>query len=148
MCLLWIFRAQLHDRPLATRGAAPEVDRPLLWLCGAALVGVVGCFFAGLSMAWAALIGAALVVAISGKPPREQLLQVDWVLLLFFASLFIVVYGVNQEGWAERLRGAFAPLLQGSRVREMLAFSGLSVLTRKSMCEAMNSSPLATVIAP
>ncbi len=32
--------------------------------------------------------------------PAEQYKKVDFLLLLFFACLFVVVHGVNEEGWA------------------------------------------------
>lgn len=50
-----------------------------------------------------ALTGAGLVLASSGHGPREIFRQVDWVLLLFFAALFVVIGGAVQEGlfdWA------------------------------------------------
>jgi Na+/H+ antiporter NhaD/arsenite permease-like protein len=100
----------------------------LLVLCGVICLAVVGCFFAGYSMAWSALVGAAVVVALSGIPPRDQMEKVDWVLLLFFASLFIVVHGVSTEGWAERMREAFAPMMQGSPFKETAGFSALTVV--------------------
>ena len=33
----------------------------------------------------------------------------DFILLLFFASLFVVVYGVHKEGWAEDMRNLVQP---------------------------------------
>lgn len=123
-----MFDKQLPRRTFVPSASVPPVDRRLLFLCLMALFGVTACFFAGLSMAWSALVGAALVVAFSGKPPREQLLQVDWVLLLFFAALFVVVYGVSAEGWPERMREALAPVTHGSPARELLGFSALTVV--------------------
>ncbi len=64
-------------------------------------------------MSWSALAGAAVVMTFSGKQPREMLEKVDFVLLLFFASLFVVVYGVHKEGWADEMRDLFAPLMSG-----------------------------------
>jgi Na+/H+ antiporter NhaD/arsenite permease-like protein len=126
--LLLMFRKQLPARSFVVAELAPEVDRPLLWLCAAVTTGVITAFFAGLPMAWSALIGAAVVVAFSRKPPREELERVDWVLLLFFASLFVVVHGVNQEGWGQRMREAFAPLMRGGAIEETVGFTALSVL--------------------
>ncbi|MBS1149509.1 MAG: Arsenical pump rane protein, partial [Myxococcaceae bacterium] len=126
--ILVMFRAQLPAKRFVPAAAVPPIDSRLLWLCGAVSVAVVGCFFAGLSMAWSALVGAAAVVALSGKPPREQLEKIDWVLLLFFASLFVVVHGVSADGWAERMRQAFAPLMQGSGLKETAGFSALTLV--------------------
>ena len=126
--LLWVYRRELPDRRFDPHPPPPPVDRPLLLLGLGALAGVVAAFFAGLPMSWSALAGAALVMAFARRPPREALERVDWVLLLFFASLFVVVYGVNKEGWAERIRDVFGPVLAGPAWRQTLGFSALSLV--------------------
>jgi Na+/H+ antiporter NhaD/arsenite permease-like protein len=93
-----------------------------------ALVAVVAAFFIGLPMSWSALTGAAVVMAMARREPREALERVDFVLLLFFASLFVVVYGVNKHGWAEEIRELFAPLMAGPPWRETLGFAGLTLV--------------------
>jgi Na+/H+ antiporter NhaD/arsenite permease-like protein len=126
--LLFVFRRELGGKPFTTLDARPKVDRPLLYLCAVVLAGVIACFFAGLSMAWSALVGGAVVVVFSNKEPREQLLKVDWLLLLFFAALFVVVQGVNREGWVLKMREAFAPLMLGGPLRETVGFTALTVV--------------------
>lgn len=62
---------------------------------------VVGFFFGkllGLPICVIALAAAGLVILLSKHRPAEMMQQVDWVLLLFFASLFIVVGSVRQSG--------------------------------------------------
>ena len=126
--LLFAFRGQLPRARFSPHPPPPPIDRGLLALCGATLAGVIAAFFAGLPMSWSALAGASLVMAFSAKKPREMIEKVDFVLLLFFASLFVVVYGVNKEGWAERMRGFFEPLLAGSPGHETFGFAALTVL--------------------
>ena len=58
----------------------------------------------------------------------QALEQVDWVLLLFFSSLFVVVYGVNKHGWAGEIRELFGPLMAGPPWRETLGFAGLTLV--------------------
>jgi Na+/H+ antiporter NhaD/arsenite permease-like protein len=79
-------------------------------------------------MGWSALAGAAVVMTLSSRPPREALEKVDFVLLLFFASLFVVVYGVHKEGWAERMRLLFDPLLHGSVGQQTFGFATLTLV--------------------
>ena len=81
-------------------------------------------------MSWSALTGAAVVMALSRRePPREALERVDFVLLVFFASLFVVVYGVNKDGWAEEIRELFGPLMAGGPPwRETLGFAALTLV--------------------
>lgn len=127
--LVYLFRYDLPTKRFDVQPPPPPVDRKLLWLTLIVLAGVVAAFFAGLPMSWSALAGAALVMALSGKEPRESLERgVDWVLLLFFASLFVVVYGVNKHGWAEDIRGLFSPLMAGPPWRETLGFAGLTLV--------------------
>ncbi len=62
---------------------------------------VVAFFFGkllGLSIPIIALAGGALVLLTGKHRPSEIIRNVDWVLLLFFASLFVVVYGVEHTG--------------------------------------------------
>lgn len=126
--LLWIFRRELPSTRFEPHPPPPPVDKPLLALSLGVLGCVVAAFFAGLPMSWSALAGAAVVMAFARRPPREALERVDFVLLLFFASLFVVVYGVNKAGWAEEIRRVFAPLMAGPAWRETVGFAGLTLV--------------------
>lgn len=126
--LLWRFRSELPDKPIHPRDERPRVNRRLLTLCSLALAGIVAAFFAGLPMSWSAFVGAAVVMLIAGVEPEKQLARVDYGLLLFFACLFIVVHGVNREGWANQMRELFAPLMQGGPLRETFGFTALTLV--------------------
>ncbi len=126
--LLFAFRKELPRRSIHPEGAPPQVDRRLLTLCVIALAGVLIAFFTGLSMAWSALVGAAVVMLVAGVDPEEQYRKVDYGLLLFFACLFIVVHGVNKEGWAVAMRELFAPLMHGSALQETFGFTTLTLV--------------------
>ncbi|AKF81637.1 citrate transporter [Myxococcus fulvus 124B02] len=126
--LVYLFRNELSTKRFEPQPPPPPVDRWLLVLTLTVTAGVIVAFFAGLPMSWSALAGAALVMALSRREPREALERVDWVLLLFFASLFVVVYGVNKHGWAEEIRLIFAPLMAGPQWRETLGFAGLTLV--------------------
>ncbi|MBX5483596.1 MAG: anion transporter [Myxococcaceae bacterium] len=126
--LLFAFRHELPRTRFAPHPEPPPVDRRLMVLTVGVLLGVIAAFFAGLPMSWSALAGAAVVMTLSRHPPRAMLEKVDFILLLFFASLFVVVYGVHQEGWAERMREVFEPFMQGGPVHEMAGFATLSLV--------------------
>ena len=106
-------RIQLN-RPDDTVGA-PTVDRKLVGLVAVALALVFVGFclerWTGLSLAWTASAGAALIMVLARRDTHEVLKLVDWHLLLFFAGLFVVVEGLNGTGLPdelhERLRGLF-----------------------------------------
>ncbi|MDP4210479.1 MAG: anion transporter [Bacteroidota bacterium] len=65
-------------------------------------VGIIVLFFLGkmihLSIPVIALVGASLILIFGRIRPSKVIKTVDWVLLLFFASLFIVVEGAVKGG--------------------------------------------------
>jgi Na+/H+ antiporter NhaD/arsenite permease-like protein len=67
--------------------------------------GVVVLFFLGkllhLSIPVISLVGASLILIFGRVKPSQVVKNVDWVLLLFFASLFIVVEGAVKTGWMD-----------------------------------------------
>jgi Na+/H+ antiporter NhaD/arsenite permease-like protein len=126
--LLYLFRKELPTKRFDPQPPPPPVDRPLLVLTLAVLVAVVVAFFAGFPMSWSALTGAAVVMAVSRREPRAIMERVDFVLLVFFASLFVVVYGVNKHGWAMEIRELFSPLMAGPPWRETLGFAALTLV--------------------
>jgi Na+/H+ antiporter NhaD/arsenite permease-like protein len=56
-----------------------------------------------LSIPLIALLGASMILLLGRIKPSKVIRQVDWVLLLFFASLFIVVHGVEKSGLMQQL---------------------------------------------
>lgn len=52
----------------------------------------------GISIPMIALTGAALMMLLAREKPSEIIKRVDWVLLLFFSTLFIVVHGLETTG--------------------------------------------------
>jgi len=124
-----LFARELPRRPLApARVARPAVDRRLLSKALGATLLVLAGFLAGLPLAWTALAGAALCMAVGGRAPREALMRVDWPLLLFFAGLFVVVAGIGRAGAADRMHEGVAPLLGHGAMRQAIVFSAFSVV--------------------
>jgi len=123
-----LFRASLPGRPLAPgRLERPVLDRPLLAKSLGATLLVVAGFLMGLPLAWTALFGGALCMAVAGREPREALMRVDWPLLLFFAGLFVVVAGIGKAGAADRMYQGIAPLLGGEAPRQSVVFALFTV---------------------
>jgi Na+/H+ antiporter NhaD/arsenite permease-like protein len=52
----------------------------------------------GFSIPLVAITGAALTLLLGEVKPSEVIQKVDWVLLLFFAALFVVVRGIEKTG--------------------------------------------------
>ena len=67
---------------------------------------IVGFFFGKLwqiSIPMIAISGAALMILFGKTKPSRVMKEVDWVLLLFFSSLFIVVHAAEQAGVFNRI---------------------------------------------
>ncbi len=107
--------------------SAPRGEPASLRIGMISLTLVVIGFFAGYSMAFSALAGASLVIILHRKDPRLVLDRVEWSLLLFFASLFVVIGGLKTSGLADHLTRASLALLGGGPVAQTAIFTGLTV---------------------
>jgi Na+/H+ antiporter NhaD/arsenite permease-like protein len=102
--LAWLYRGELqltttHDLPPDGRPSiTPQVDRVLLAKSLLVLGGVLVAFVLVGDLSLVALVGAVTLLIISRRPTAEVLARVDWVLLAFFAGLFVVVRGLEQTG--------------------------------------------------
>ncbi len=67
----------------------------------------------GVSPAFVAIGGAAVLLLISGLEPGEILREVEWTTLSFFAGLFILVGGLGEAGLIDRLQGWILQLSGG-----------------------------------
>lgn len=90
-------REAIQDRALLVRSLAVLA----LVLAGFTLHGVLH-----LEPSVVALLGAGLLVAISGLPARSYLVEVEWETLLFFAGLFILVGSLVKTGVIDHLASA------------------------------------------
>jgi Na+/H+ antiporter NhaD/arsenite permease-like protein len=100
------------DRPLVTKGLAMFVVAVIAWLSGASLPLV-------------AIAAGAAMVAIAQRDPAYAIDRVEWSLLLFFASLFVVMRGFERTGAVAWLDAhALALVGHGSTLRASLVVSG------------------------
>jgi Na+/H+ antiporter NhaD/arsenite permease-like protein len=104
--LRWAYRAELRE-PFRERLETVPValDRPLvakgLAVFGLAVVG----WLAGGSLPLVAISAGAAMVAVAQRDPAYAIDRVEWSLLLFFASLFVVMRGFEHTGavaWIDR----------------------------------------------
>jgi Na+/H+ antiporter NhaD/arsenite permease-like protein len=128
--LRWAYRAEL-SAPFRERLETVPVtlDRPLV-LKGLALFAVaVVAWLAGGSLPLVAITAGAAMVAVAQRDPAYAIDRVEWSLLLFFASLFVVMRGFQQTGavgWIDR--HALALVQGGSPWRAAAAVSGVLTL--------------------
>lgn len=92
-------------------------------------LGVVLMFFLGkmlnLSISLISLTGASLIIIFGHIKPRRIIDKVDWVLILFFASLFIVVKGFEKAGWMNYFTNTIG---NESEILGILKIHGLSLV--------------------
>ena len=104
--LRWAYRAELREPFRERLETVPVVlDRSLV-LKGLAVFGlaVVG-WLAGGSLPLVAITAGAAMVAVAQRDPAYAIDRVEWSLLLFFASLFVVMRGFEHTGavaWIDR----------------------------------------------
>lgn len=108
------------------------------------LLVVLGFFFGkllNLSIPLIALTGSALILLLGKAKPSDIIHKVDWVLLLFFASLFIVVGAVEKTGLLDPLInfGIMKPDLQGTSL-----VHGISLL----MSQIVSNVPFVILMLP
>lgn len=84
-------------------------------------------FITGCSMAFSALAGAVIVIALHRKDPSELLVKIDWCLLMFFASLFVVIGGLQTSGLASAIADWSLKLIYGTTTQQIWTFSGVTL---------------------
>ncbi len=104
---------------------------------------VIGFFFGkllGLPICVIALAASSLIILFSKHKPVKLIKEVDWVLLLFFASLFVVVGAIKQTGILDSL---FSISLEDS-------FAGLLSLHSVSlvMSQILSNVPYTVLMLP
>jgi Na+/H+ antiporter NhaD/arsenite permease-like protein len=124
-----IFRHDLKNGKIELRAnSAAVLDRPLLMKTMLCLALVLVGFISGLQLAWTALGGAALLLLISGRPPRQIMAQVDGPLLLFFGALFVIVAGLEAVGVLALVSRWVFPWVHAAGLLGVMHFSWVSVL--------------------
>lgn len=112
--LRWAFRADLREPFREVLATVPlTLDRPLV-AKGLAMFGVaVVAWLAGGSLPLVAITVGALMVAVAQRDPAYAIDRIEWALLLFFASLFVVMRGLEQTGTVAWIDAHAVTLAQG-----------------------------------
>jgi len=113
--LRWAFRADLREPFREVLATVPvSLDRPLV-AKGLAMFGVaLVAWLAGGSLPLVAITVGALMVAIAQRDPAYAIDRIEWALLLFFASLFVVMRGLEQTGAVAWIDAHAVALAQGA----------------------------------
>lgn len=103
-----VYARALPERFMRDRAAPVTESRPMpapgsLRLTLAVTVVVVGGFLAGLHLGYTVLAGVAVLMVWERVEPIVVFARLDWTLLVFFASLFVLVGAIEKTGlpaWA------------------------------------------------
>jgi Na+/H+ antiporter NhaD/arsenite permease-like protein len=134
MILLWFFGPCLRAAAdpmqckLPPGEAQYDLDRRLLIKSLGVLSGVLVAFVAIGDLPLAAIGGGMILLVISRRSPAQILGRVNWVLLAFFAGLFIVVRGLEQTGLVRDVAQNVRPMYGPSLATQIPAFSAVTVV--------------------
>ncbi len=124
------FRSQVLHYPLKhqAQAVAVIVHRQLLVKCCLAAALVIVLWILGYSFPLVAISVGAFILIIGRVRSQNIYQRLDWELLLFFASLFVVIKGFEASGAIEHVIGFFQAGLQGSMVSQLFAVSGVMLV--------------------
>jgi Na+/H+ antiporter NhaD/arsenite permease-like protein len=91
-----------------------------------------------------AMLGAGLMVVVSGTRPKQFLAEVEWVTLAFFMALFVLVGALVEVGVIGQLGEAAANLIGG---REMVGVTGL-LFGSATLGAVVDNIPYTTAMVP
>jgi Na+/H+ antiporter NhaD/arsenite permease-like protein len=124
------FRTELLNHPLKQRvKAVPvKVERTLLVKCCFAAALVIVLWILGYSFPLVAISVGAFILIIGRVRSQNIYQRLDWELLLFFASLFVVIKGFEASGAIDHVIGFFQSGLHGSMISQLFAVSGVMLV--------------------
>jgi Na+/H+ antiporter NhaD/arsenite permease-like protein len=140
------FRREILHRPLHM--AVPElpvrVHKSLLIKCAVAALLVIVLWIMGYSFPLVAIAVGAFILVIGRVKAQNIYNRIDWEVLLFFASLFVVIRGFQESGAVDYLIKRFQAGLQGSAVSQLFAVSA----TMLALSNLVSNLPAVLLVRP
>jgi len=104
MILLLFFKEEFNDTRISSADI-PEfrIYRPLLFKTIASTVVMIILFLLHFPVSYSALIAASILLFTRRIKPSRVFREIDWSLLVFFSSLFVVTSAVETTGIGEKL---------------------------------------------
>jgi len=152
--LVWMFRKELVNTP-EDRARIHELDEksyltnPVLMKKSLAVLGLVVLGFLLHTAIHAepsviALLGAGLLIAISGLKPSDYVQDVEWGTLVFFAGLFVMVGALVNVGAIQLLSDYLAEMVEG---KPQLA-TGALLFVSAIVSGIVDNIPYVTAMSP
>lgn len=82
----------------------------------------------GQKLPFVAMAGGLLAMLVGRYRPERAFYSMDWTLLLFFASLFVVIQGIGNTGVLAALHGAFKPWFGTTETGQAVTMSVFTVI--------------------
>jgi len=129
---------EIHENDFEYNFSSMKISVPIF-------LGVVMLFFFSnllhLSIPMIALLGGSMILIFGKIKPSKVIKEIDWVLLLFFASLFIVVHGIEKVGLMQYIISS-GPL--NSDIGGISAIHGISLVAS----QLVSNVPFTVAILP
>jgi Na+/H+ antiporter NhaD/arsenite permease-like protein len=124
------FRRQLlhHKLEHQVRAVPVKIEHALLVKCFFAAALVIVLWILGYSFPLVAISVGAFILIIGRVRSQNIYRRLDWELLLFFASLFVVIKGFEASGAIEHVIGFFQAGFQGTMISQLFAVSGVMLV--------------------
>lgn len=139
-----VYRKEFSDKtPLTHKTIQAPLKKPKLTSALIFLLLTIAFFFGkilDLPLCILAMVASSLAILLSDHKPAELMKGVDWVLLLFFASLFIVVGAIGHTGVLDFM---FNLPLQDN-LAGILSIHGISLV----MCQILSNVPYTVLMLP
>lgn len=105
-------------------------------------------FMEGLSLAWAAMLAAMLLLILANKPDMDAILDhVEWSTLLFFAGLFVLVEAVSEMGLIDSVGELTASIIISVDEKHRVVTSIMLVLWISAIFSAfVDNIPIVTMM--
>jgi Na+/H+ antiporter NhaD/arsenite permease-like protein len=131
--IAWIYRKDFYKpsppHPSHTsRAPATEAEGPFLRRGLTVGLFMLLFFLLGYPAPLVALGGGGTLLLIGGKSPQEIFKRVDWMLLVFFGSLFVVMKGMEASGWIGLLIRGMPKIDAATPALEALGLGGLTMI--------------------
>ncbi|MCG3151997.1 MAG: putative transporter [bacterium] len=105
-----------------------EPDWQRIRIVAVASAAVLVAFLAGMHLGYAALGGGVLAMTLSRRDPSPLFARIDWTVLVFFASLFVVVGGLEQTGLLHEQWEHLAPQMRYDQLPGLALFATMLTL--------------------
>lgn len=114
LVIVVVYRREFRAEKLSGEFALPgEEDPALLRKASLATALMLGGFVSGAPIPLAALAAAAVLLVSRGRDPERVFNEIDWGLLVFFASLFVVTGAIETSGLGADLFAWMRPWADG-----------------------------------